>query len=161
MAWSSVPLRSQKVMFVSTAKPFDLVEHRRVRGIGRVIAMHFSRTHHAHRRLHLLHGANLHRRRVRAQQQTITLRLRFLIGDEQCVLRIARRMVRGEIQGFEVVVVGLNLRAFFDGVSEIAEDSDDFVHRLDDRVLGADGAAGAGEGDVDVVSDIVRELQIL
>jgi len=48
-------------------------------------------------------------------------------------------MVRREVQRFEVVIVSLDLRTFFDGVSEIAEDSDDFVHCFDDWVFGADG----------------------
>ena len=151
MAWSSVPFRSQNVMLVSTARPFDLMKDGRVRGVERVVAMDFSRTHHAHRRLHLLHGANLHWRRVRAQQQAVALRLRFLSGDEERVLRIARGMIRRKIQRFEVVVVGFNLRAFLDRVAQIAEDADDLVHRLDDGMLRADGAANAGESDVETL----------
>jgi len=62
--------------------------------VERIVAVNFSGTHDAHRRFHLLHGANLHRRRVRAQQQAVALRFRVLPGDEQRILRIARRMVR-------------------------------------------------------------------
>ena len=43
MAWSSVPFRSQKVMPLSTAKPFDLMEDRRVGGVGRVVAVYLAR----------------------------------------------------------------------------------------------------------------------
>ena len=105
-----------------------------------------------HRRLHLLHGANLHRRSVSAQQQAVALRFRFLAGDEQRVLGIARGMVRRKIQCFEIVVVGLDDRTFLDRVAEIAEDGDDLVHRLDHGMLGAERAANAGEGDVEGVA---------
>ena len=89
MAWSSVPFRSPKVMFVSTAKPFDLMKHRRVAGIGRIVAMNFSRNHDPQRRLQLLHGANLHRRCVRAQQQRSRCGFDCLIGENSvsCVSR--------------------------------------------------------------------------
>ncbi len=48
---------------------------------------------------------------------------RFLLRDEERVLRVARRMVRRKIQRLEIVVVGLDLRTFFDRVAEIAEDA--------------------------------------
>ncbi len=79
MAWSSVPFRSQKVMLVSTAQPFDLVEDRRVRRVERIVAMHLAGNDDAHRRRLLLHGANLHRRSVRAQQQAVARRLPLLV----------------------------------------------------------------------------------
>ena len=58
-------------------EPFDLMKHRRMAGVRRIVAMHFPGNHDAQRRLHLLHGANLHRRRMRAQQQALALRLRL------------------------------------------------------------------------------------
>ncbi len=63
-----------------------------------------------------------------------------------CVSRAG--WLSGKVQRFEVVVVSLNHRAFLHGVAEIAEDGDDFVHRLDDGMLGADGALDAGKSDV-------------
>ena len=65
------------------------------------------------------------------------------------------RMVRRKIQRLEVVVVGLDLGAFGNRVAQIAEDRNDLVHGADDRVLGAEWTADAGEGDVDAVG---REL---
>ena len=53
---------------------FDLMEHRRVRGIGRIVPVDFARDHNADRRRLLLHGARLHRRSVGAQQQAVALR---------------------------------------------------------------------------------------
>ena len=91
--------------------------------------MHRPGNHNAKRRPHLLHGANLHRRSMRAQQQALALRLRLLAGDEERVLRIARRMVRRKIQRFEVVVIGFDDGAFGDGVAELLKDGDNLVAR--------------------------------
>ena len=49
-----------------------------------------------------------------AQQQAVTLRALLLIGDEERVLRVARRVVGRKVQGLKVVVVALNLRPFGD-----------------------------------------------
>ena len=136
-------------MLVSTAEPFDLVEDRRVRGVERIVAVHLAGDDDAHRRRLLLHGANLHRRGVRAQQQAIARGLALLSGDEERVLRVARRMVRRKVQRLEVVVVGLDLGTFADGVAHRLEDGDDFVHHAQHRMLDADGAVNAGEGDVE------------
>src|SRR5258708_18858919 len=46
---------------------FHLMKNWRVRGVGSVVAVDFAGTYHSHRRLHLLHRPNLHRRGVRAQ----------------------------------------------------------------------------------------------
>ena len=75
----------------------------------------------------------------------------MLAGDEERVLGVARRVVGRKVQRLEVVVVGLDLRAFAHRVAHGLEDGDDLVQRADDRVLGADGAANAGEGDVEAV----------
>src|SRR6266496_488077 len=45
----------------------DLMEHRRMAGVGRIVAMHLARNDDANWRLQLLHSANLHRRSMRAQ----------------------------------------------------------------------------------------------
>src|SRR5208337_4731592 len=123
--------------------------------------MNFSRTHDAHRRLHLLHGPDLHRRSVRAQEQAIAQRLRFLTGDEKRVLRVARGMVRRKVQSLEIVKVGFNLRPFLNRVAQIAEDANHLVHRLDDGMFGADGTANAGEGDVETATLKFFPLQSL
>ena len=46
----------------------------------------------------LLHGTNLHRRGMGAQQQTVAQRLTFLLRDHQRILRVARRVTRRKIQ---------------------------------------------------------------
>src|ERR1700674_3767204 len=86
-----------------------------------------------------------------AQQQAVAQRLRFLPGDEQRVLRIARGMVRRKVQRLEVVVISFNLGAFLDRVAEIAKDTNDFVHRLDDGMFHADRTTNAGERDVETL----------
>src|SRR5207245_2176309 len=86
---------------------------------------------------------------MRAQQQAVAQRLRFLPGDEECVLRIARWMIRRKVQRLEIVVIGFNFRTFLDRVAQIAEDANDLVHRLDDGMLHADGATNARKGNVE------------
>ena len=98
-----------------------------------------------------LHGANLHRRSVGAQQQAIARGLALLAGDEQRVLRVARGMVRRKVERLEVVVVGLDLGTFADGVAHRLEDGDDLVHHAQHGMLDADGALDAGEGDVEAL----------
>ena len=75
--------------------------------------------------------------------------LRSWFSDHQSVLRIARRMAGRKIQRFEIVVVGLDFRPQANGVAHRRKDADDLVHGPDERVLCAERAAGAGQGDVD------------
>ena len=77
------------------------------------------------------------------------MRAGLLGGDDEGVLGVAGGVVRGEVEGFEVVEVGLDLRAEVGAVAEMVEDGDDLVHGLEERVGDARGADGAGEGDVD------------
>src|SRR5271166_502445 len=60
-------------------------------------------------------------------------------------------MVGRKVQRLEVVEVGFNLRTFFDRVAQVAEDGNHLVHRLDNGMLGADGAADAGESYVETL----------
>src|SRR6185312_9577262 len=84
----------------------------------------------------------------------------LLIGDDEGVLRVARRVVGREVQGFEVVEVGFDLRSQTDGVSPALEDRDDLGHGLDEGMFDAEAAGDAGEGDVKVwiVFDGVNSL---
>src|SRR5258708_3148725 len=74
---------------------FHLMKNERVRGIGIVAAVDLARDNHADGRLALLHGANLHRRSVRAEKQ----RLGRAVGQLQIkgVHVIADRMEFGNI----------------------------------------------------------------
>ena len=125
------------------------MEDRRVRGVGGVVAVHLAGNHDAHRRRLLLHGAHLHRRSVRAQQQAVAQRAALLVGDHQRVLRVARRMAGRKIHALEVVVVGFDLRPHAHRVAQRREDRDNLVQRARDGMLGAGEAARAGQRDVD------------
>ena len=48
---------------------FDLMEYRRMRSVHFITAVYTSRRDYLDRRLHPLHGTDLHRRRLRSQQQ--------------------------------------------------------------------------------------------
>ena len=86
-----------------------------------------------------------------AQQEAIPLRTRLLSGYEDGVLGVARRMFRREVQSFEIVVVGLDLRPFPDGVSHVAEYVHDLVHRADHEVFYPAGAPEARQTDVEPI----------
>src|SRR5580698_495238 len=103
------------------------MEDRRVRCVERIVAMHLPGDDDAYGRRLLLHGANLHRRSVSAQQQAITRELVLLARDEQRVLGVARGMVWRKIERLEIVVVGLDLGPLADRVAHRLEDSDDLV----------------------------------
>ena len=76
-------------------------------------------------------------------------RAAFLIGDDEGILRIARGMARREVHALEVVEVGFDLGTDADGVAQGGENTDDFVERARDGVLGTGEAARAGQSDVD------------
>src|SRR5580704_11265695 len=65
-------------------------------------------------------------------------------------------MVRRKVQRLEVVVVGLDLRAFADGVAHGLEDRDDLVHHAQHRMLHADGTLNAGKGDIEPLGGELR-----
>jgi hypothetical protein len=78
-----------------------------------------------------LHGADLHRRGVRAQN----LALATVVGlEKERVVHLAGRMAIGKVERGEIVVVGLDVRAFGDGEAHVGEDGGDLVDDLGDRV---------------------------
>ena len=81
------------------------------------------------------HGAHLHRRGVRAQQQARAVRLRV---EEERVVHVARRMAFREIELGEVVIFGLDVGAFGDGETHIGENRRQLVDHLGDRMDAAD-----------------------
>ena len=82
----------------------------------------------------------------------LALRLFLLPRDEQRVLRVARRMIRRKIQGFEIVVIRFDDGAFGYGIAELLEDRDNLTPRSHDGMLGADGATDAGQTNVNDAS---------
>ena len=94
------------------------MEHRRM-GLVAVHAIDAAGRDDADRRLLLQHGAHLHGRGVRAQEQPLAVRLGC---EEERVVRLARGVAGREVEPREVVVVGLDVRAFGDGEAHIGED---------------------------------------
>src|SRR5215211_6094257 len=125
----------------------DLVEHRdmgRIRRVGPVAAPEVDRVH---RRRPGLQGPDLHRRGVGAQHQLARPPVARL--DVEGVLHGPGRVVGGDVEGLEVVPVGLDLGALDDPVAEADEDVDDLVGGPGHRVDGPAGRHPAGQGHVD------------
>ena len=101
-------------------------ERRRVRGIEEIASIHLPRREHAHRRLVLLQRADLHRRRMRAQQR--------VLSEVQRVMQLHRRMIGREVERSEVIPLRFGFRTEGDGKSELTEDLADFVDHERDRV---------------------------
>src|SRR5690606_30398065 len=119
---------------------FHLVEHRRVGDI-RVAAIHASRADDADRRLPAFHGAHLHRRGVGAQQH---------VGVEvEGVVHGPGRVVAGNVERFEVMVVVLDFRTLGHAVADMGEELLDALLGAGHRVQAARGLAAARQGDVD------------
>ena len=110
----------------------DLVEHRRVRLIH-VHAIDAARRDHADRGAVILHGADLHRRRVGAQHVRRTVVARRAVHEEGVVL-LPCGMFGGDVQGVEIVPVAFDLRPFGDGKAHVGKDRGDLVGDLADRV---------------------------
>ncbi len=99
-------------------KPFDLMKHRRM---GRVVVVPIHRARHddLQRRLAALHRADLHRRGVCSQQPAMR--------HEERILHIARRMVLGNIERLEVMVIVLNVGAAGNFKTHAPKNIDNFI----------------------------------
>src|SRR5262245_15955098 len=104
----------------------DLLEHRCVGRVEWIAAIHLARNHDADRWPIRFEGTDLHRRRVRAQQELRT--------DVERVLRIQRRMVFGEVERIEVIALGLDFGPHRAREAELTEDLANLVHDLRDDV---------------------------
>ena len=86
-----------------------LVEHRAVAGIEVVLAIHPARTNDPDRWRPRFHGSDLHRRRMGTQQHAVV--------EVERVVHCPRRMVRRDVERFEVVVLVLDLGTRHDVVA--------------------------------------------
>ena len=134
------------------AQTLHLVEDRRMRSIGRVIAMHLARNDDAHRRRLRFHGPHLHRRSVCAQQQPVAQRTPLLIRNHQRILRIPSRMPRREVHALEVVEVGLDLRPHAHRVAQRGKHLGNLMQRLGDGMLSARQPPRARQRNIDRLS---------
>ena len=128
-----VPVKSQKVMSVVDGQPFDLVKRERVRGVGIVAAIDLAGNDHAHRRLALFHGADLHRRSVRAQKQRSGRALRQVQVERVHV--VAHGMKFRNVQRLEIVIRRFDFRAFDDGKANRKENVFDFLKNLANQMV--------------------------
>ncbi len=131
-------------------KALDLVELRRVRGVG-VGPVDASGDHHVKRRRVRLHRAHLHRRGVRAQHE-LPAAGRAL--DVEGVGARPRGVRGAVVERVEVVVDGLDLGALHDGEAEPEEDVFELAARGGKDVQAADRLRwGAGQRHVDAVGE--------
>ncbi len=109
--------------------PFELREHRRVRRVEEIAAVHVARREDANGRRVRLERAHLHRRGMRAQQRAAL--------EVQRVVHVHRRMIGGEIQRAEVVPLRFRFGAGGDRESDLAEDRLDLLEHDRHGVLRA------------------------
>ncbi len=129
---------------------FDLREHRRVREIELIAAIHAAGGNQANRRREFLHVPDLHARRVRAEQRCGRADERSHGRREiERVLHVAGGMLRRHVERFEVVVVVLELRPVDDQEAEAREDRFDALAKNRQRMPMADSPNAAGQRDVD------------
>ena len=136
-----------------------LVEHGGVGGVG-VAAIGAAGHHHADRRLlaggdpgwdlfvDLAHHPHLHRAGVGAQHLSLT---GLVGGHEEGVVHLPRRMFGREVQGGEVVEVGLDVRPLGHREAHLGEDGDHLIHHLHGGMHAAPAPRRGGQGQVDAL----------
>src|SRR5262245_31960836 len=108
----------------------DLVEHREVGGVGRVLPEHPARHDGVDRRRLRRHDPHLHRRGVGAQHR----RAGCAELDVERVVHVASRVVGWEVEGAEVVPVRLDLGPLGNSEPETDEDVLESFHGLGHKV---------------------------
>ena len=123
----------------------DLVEHRRVGGVA-VAAVGAAGRDDPERRLARLHGADLHRAGVRAQQQWPAVALGL---EVEGVEHLPGGVLGRDVERLEIVPVVLDVRAFGDREAHVGEDRHDLLGGLADRVDPPLLPLARRQGDVD------------
>jgi len=101
----------------------------------------------------VFHDPHLHRRGVGAQD----LALAMGVGrQEEGVVHLPRRVLGREVQGCEVVEVGLDVRPLGDPEPHVGEDGDQLVHDLHGRVHAPPAAGRGGQGQVHAAGGELR-----
>ena len=123
----------------------DLVEHRRVPRVDCVAPVGLARHDDRDRRRYRLHRPDLHRRRVRAQQDA---------GPQiERIEALARRMIGRDVERVEVIVFGFDLRAEHDGEAAPLEVAAGVLHRTAHRVQRAVSESRRWKREVDRLSE--------
>ena len=133
-------------------QPLDLREHRRVRGVEEIATVGVAGTQDANRRLELLHGADLHGRCVRPQQN--------VLAEVERVVQVERGVIGREIERREIVPLGFRFGAERNGESELAEDVFDFFDDERHRMLRAEPLPPCRHGEVDFSVRRARCLEL-
>ena len=102
-----------------------LMKHRRVRGIV-IMAVNRAGDNNLQRRLAAFHSPNLDRRGVRPEQS--------IVGDENRILHIPRRMIFGKIQRFKIMVIVLDVGATGDLETQTVKDLDNLIDHQRERM---------------------------
>jgi len=131
----------------------DLEEHRRVGRIGRLPAVDFPRDDDSDRRLALLHDPDLNGRGVGPQQQ--------VAAEIKCVPVVPGGMVRGEIEGFEIIIIGLDLRPVLDSEAHLFKDRLDLPLENPERMGRPPSQPLPGEGWIDLRAPRGRTAETL
>ena len=125
---SSIPFRSARRGVAVDHQRLDLEELEAAVGGHVLVAEAAARRDDPDRRRQRLHGPDLHRRGVGAQDGAVHRghgRVAAGLGDVQRVPQVARRMVGRDVERFEVPPLGLDLRALehleAEGVEDLAE----------------------------------------
>ena len=93
--------------------------------------------------------AEMHGRCVGAKKRAGAVRpLRQIKG----VVHLPRRVIFGDIEGGEIVEIVLDIGALGQGEAHLAEDGEQFVHGLADRMDAAVGLGPRRQGDVDALA---------
>ena len=144
VAVDALQIRKADVFFDPQA--FDLVEHRRMRRVA-VDAVRAARHDHLDGRCVRARVTDLHRARMRAQQQRAAVGI-FAV-DVKRVLHRTRRMVFRAVQCGEVEPVGFDLRTVRHVEADRAENLLDALPRLHDRMQAARRKTAARQRHVD------------
>ena len=126
-------------------QPLDLMEHRRMGDVG-IAAIGAARRNDAVGRLTRFHGADLHRRGMRAQQQPRAI---LALGEIERVVHLPGRMLGRDVEGGEIMEIVLDVRPLSDGKTHIAKYRHHFIEHLADRVDAALSLGANREGNVD------------
>src|SRR5438128_327184 len=118
-----------------------LEEDRLADRVGRLVAVAATGNDDAYRRLPLLHHSHLHRRRVGPAEDRTRWIVPKWIRDPERVPFLAGGMAGRDIEGFEVVVVPLDLGTLDRLEAERPEYPGDFADRLGYRVQATDANA--------------------
>ena len=141
---SRVPRRLRHRQPAIDREALHLMEHRGVGGVQFVGAEGAADRDDVHRQVAVQQRAHLHRRGVRAQQLTGSLR-----GDVEGVGLAAGRVVWREVQRIEVELLALHLRPLGQLPAHRDEGVGDVLGQDGDRVARTERLAGRRQGDVD------------